>query len=153
MKHVRSIHALLTAMTFLFITLPIQAGTVSGTVTIWEEVYYHDSNGNAISGDFNSLVNAIKTGSDIKIINVTASGHFSIYPQTVAVIDNDNLVYALQENHAVSISNGLPSIARSTKTVGIWRTDGVRSSELYDTNGEFISSSSTTGSFKWFVAK
>lgn len=57
----------------LFITivmaLLIASSAFAGTVTNWELVYEHDSQGVKTSGDISALIAAVKSGADIKVIS------------------------------------------------------------------------------------
>jgi len=114
----------------------------------WEEVYYHNENGNAISGSLNALTSAVLSGHRVRVQFVTL--HYKTVEPTLLLVRNGHVTAQILKQVSTS------SLTRFEDSISwLWQiastTGTVRTTKYKIGQHKHVGDTTDTLKLKWFV--
>lgn len=121
----------------------------------WILAYHHDDSGNAISGTYSALVDAIQAGADVRLGFVPVNGKPTSFRNPATVAINGNEVIALHQIPTADLDgSGNLTLLAGLISRELFSTRGKRELEMYHLNGTpYLTKAVQSREIFWFVSK
>lgn len=142
----------------LILMLSVSGLAFAGTVTNWDFVYENDAQGQAVSGSWSALADAIEKGATVKVVfNYPTSTTFksSVVANSALVDRSRNICYAQWNGNSMGDDNGdgIVTLRDNYIEYQLLRTDGNKEYLLRTSTGTVYSHGYENVVMKWYVNK
>ncbi|TRX58850.1 hypothetical protein FNH22_13325 [Fulvivirga sp. M361] len=145
------------------LTILILTSTLQLSAQNWELVYHNDTNGQAVEGNIQNLINAIRTGKEVRIAwgfqhpNIQKISVEHLSDAAFLTIQSDSIVHAQIRpitGQSPDFDEGAIRLKENLEWTFIGGTNGKMDRMTRNViSGEIIEHKLGSSSFKWYVKK